>query len=458
MTDGETLAMGLNLIIKNLLNMHSRLAAAQAEFAAAHPSLAAAQAEEQPENVWQVLTSYRAMLAYAIILMVAVAAIMMLLIVRSARDVKQREAEKRKREARRRFSRLAQLDSEAEKRGKVNQPKYEGDLERFCDDFRNFAAANMGLYYDIATIRAFVASLSVTRLIILQGISGTGKTSLPYAFGKYVGNEAAIVPVQPSWKDKTDMLGYYNEFTDSFTETELLYKLYEANLSGDLFTVVLDEMNIARVEYYFAEFLSLLELPDPAARQIEVVSSRRESDPKLLKNGRLLVPENVWFVGTANNDDSTLAISDKVYDRAMVLELSRRAEPFNAVDPGVARISFARIDRLFKDALEANWLSLAARKKIEELDAYLIEKFQLTFGNRIMRQTERFVPVYLDAGGSETEAIDLILCKKVLRKLENLNPVLVETRAAGLLEKLNALFGEGTMPLCAEYISRYIRS
>ena len=64
------------MIIKNLLNMHSRLAAAQAEFAAAHPSLSAAQAEEQPENVWQVLTSYRAMLAYAIILMVAVAAIL----------------------------------------------------------------------------------------------------------------------------------------------------------------------------------------------------------------------------------------------------------------------------------------------------------------------------------------------------------------------------------------------
>ena len=124
--------MGLNLIIKNLLNMHSRLPAAQTKFVAAHPSLAAAQTEEQPENVWQVLTSYRAMLAYAIILMVAVAAIMVLLIVRSARDVKQREAEKRKREARRRFSRLAQLDSEAEKRGKVNQPKYEGDLERFC--------------------------------------------------------------------------------------------------------------------------------------------------------------------------------------------------------------------------------------------------------------------------------------------------------------------------------------
>ena len=85
-------------------------------------------------------------------------------------------------------------------------------------------------------------------------------------------------------------------------------------------------------------------------------------------------------------------------------------------------------------------------------------KLQITFGNRVMRQTEKFVPVYASAGGSETEAIDLILCKKVLRKLENLNPVYVGSKAEDLLEKIKELFGEKTMPLCTEYVSRYIRS
>ena len=129
----------------------------------------------------------------------------------------------------------------------------------------------------------------MTKLIIMQGISGTGKTSLAYAFGKFTGSDAVIVPVQPSWKDRSDLLGYYNEFTGNFTETELLYRLYEAALNDDIVVVVMDEMNIARVEYYFAEFLSLLELPDPASRKIEVVSDKRPNDPKRFENGKLLI-------------------------------------------------------------------------------------------------------------------------------------------------------------------------
>ncbi len=415
-------------------------------------------------NLWNALTSHGAVLTYAVILTISVIVIMALIIIRNARDVKSREKEKKLRQTKKRFSRLCQLDEQFPRGKAENHNAIKAgnvgavSLERLCTDFRNYAAAAMGLYYDERTVRAYVSSLAVTKLIILEGISGTGKTSLPYAFGKFVKREAAVVPVQPSWKDKTDMLGYYNEFTNTFTETELLYKLYEANLCGDVFTVILDEMNIARVEYYFAEFLSLLELPDPSARQIEVVASRRESDPRLLKEGKLLIPENVWFVGTANNDDSTLAISDKVYDRAMVLELSRRASPFAAEDPGQTRISFAQLDSLFRNALDTYSVSAEMRRNVEELDRFLNEKMHITFGNRIMRQIEKFVPVYLAAGGPENEAVDVIVSRKVLRRLENQNPVFVEAAAGELLGRLGELFGKGTMPLCEEFISRYIRS
>jgi radical SAM superfamily enzyme len=92
-------------------------------------------------------------------------------------------------------------------------------------------------------------------LIILQGISGTGKTSLAYAFGKMIKNEATIASVQPSWRDSSELFGYFNEFTKRFNETEVLAKMYEASYKDDVFITVLDEMNISRVEYYFAEML-----------------------------------------------------------------------------------------------------------------------------------------------------------------------------------------------------------
>ena len=83
-------------------------------------------------------------------------------------------------------------------------------------------------------IRCFIASFAASRLIIMQGISGTGKTSLAYAFGKFVQNDACIIPVQPSWRERSDLLGYFNEFTKRFNETELLEKIYEAQYNRDI--------------------------------------------------------------------------------------------------------------------------------------------------------------------------------------------------------------------------------
>ena len=154
-----------------------------------------------------------------------------------------------------RFYMLTKIDKKMES---YVPPKYDDDisLEEFCIEFRKFSAGKLHLYYDIEDIRRFVASLAVTKLIILQGMSGTGKTSLAYAFGEFVDNEAVVIPIQPMWKERTDLIGYYNEFTKKFNETTMLCTLYEANLNNDLYALVLDEMNIARIEYYFAEFLS----------------------------------------------------------------------------------------------------------------------------------------------------------------------------------------------------------
>ena len=137
------------------------------------------------------------------------------------------------------------------------------------------------------------AGLAATKMILLQGISGTGKTSLPYALGKFLKNDATISSVQPSWRDRTELFGYFNEFTKKFNETEFLKRIYEASYNDDINIVVLDEMNIARVEYYFAEMLSILEMPDPSEWKIELVTNTWPTDPEHLFDGKLTIPQNV---------------------------------------------------------------------------------------------------------------------------------------------------------------------
>ncbi|MBO5779288.1 MAG: AAA family ATPase, partial [Clostridia bacterium] len=287
-----------------------------------------------------------------------------------------------------RFPQLARIDEELAER---TPPAYDSaTLEEICQSFQAYAAGKMGLYYEIADIRRFVAGMGISKLVILRGISGTGKTSLAYAAGEFFGNSSTIVPIQPMWKERSDLIGYFNEFTKKFNETTMLSKLYEAGGRGDLYFTVLDEVNISRIEYYFAEFLSLLEIPDASKRYVDVVADTWASDPKRLKNGKLLLPENMWFIGTANNDDSTFAISDKVYDRAAVLDLDRKCAPFTAEAASVCHISYAELTRLFTEAKETYALSDESREKLAKLDAYMSEVFRVSFGNRILRQIESY--------------------------------------------------------------------
>ena len=366
-------------------------------------------------------------------------------------------AEEKAEESTERFCMLSEIERNKEKYSKFSYDK-NITLEGFCNDFRNYASNKLKLYYDISDIRRFIAGMAVSHILILQGMSGTGKTSLAHAFGSFVDNSSTIIPVQPMWKERTDLVGYYNEFTKKFNETLLLEKMYEANYSENMYITVLDEMNIARVEYYFAEFLSLLELPNPDERYIDVVSDKWDNDPSQLKDGRIKLPENMWFIGTANNDDSTFAISDKVYDRAMILNLDNKSARFVAPKTEKTHISYEQFKKLVAEAIEEYDVSARNKKRLEELDKYLIEHFHITFGNRIMKQIRTYIPVYIACGGDELEALDDILSKKVIRKLETQNPIYLRNAAEGLVSYINELFGQDKMTLCKEYIHRLERN
>ena len=199
-----------------------------------------------------------------------------------------------------RFPTLYSLDLKYPIQRKVKTPA-SLSLKGICNKFREYASGTLKRYYQIKDIRSFIASMACSKIILLQGMSGTGKTSLPVAFGQFISFNTPVIPVQPTWKERSDLLGYYNEFTGKFSETPLLNSLYEAGTTDSIELIVLDEANIARI-------------------------------------------------CTANNDDSTFAISDKVYDRASIIDLDMRAEPFASEKGSKVEISFSRLMKLFSDA------------------------------------------------------------------------------------------------------------
>jgi hypothetical protein len=356
--------------------------------------------------------------------------------------------------------RFLRLDAVDKKYEYFIAPDYRKDytLKELCDNFRNFCSSRMGLYYEEKVIRLMFAGLASTKLVLLQGISGTGKTSLPYAMGKFFMNDATIVSVQPSWRDRAELFGYFNEFSKRFNETEVLRRIYEAAYGDDVNVMILDEMNIARVEYYFAEMLSIMEMPDYNEWRIELVPSSWDSDPKKLTDGKLLIPQNVWYVGTANNDDSTFAVSDKVYDRAFTINIDNKGIPFDAPDTEPMQVSYSYVNSLYEQAIQENPLEQKYLDMIEQLDLFVIKKFRVAFGNRIIKQLKIFAPVYVACGGDVVDAIDHILATKVFRKFESLNLSLIRDEIKGLINYLNTLFGKNKMVASIEFLDRLQRT
>ena len=353
-----------------------------------------------------------------------------------------------------RFFRLTTVDNYY--KTEYTAPTYENDvtLEEFCKRFRKFAASQLKLYYDLDMMRYFVASLGTSRIIILQGISGTGKTSLPYAFGKFVQKDTTVVSVQPSWRERTELYGYFNEFTKRYSETEFLRAIYEGNYYRDPHIVILDEMNIARVEYYFAEMLSILEMPRQEEWKVDIVTAVWDNDPCLITGGNVQITNNIWFVGTINNDDSTFAVADKVYDRAIPIDLDSRADAFECELTDPIYISTDRLNELFDEAKRNYPISQDSLDKLEVLNAYLIKNFRLAFGNRIMKQIRDYVPCFIGCGGTEIQAIDFIVAKKVLRKFESLSLGFMRDELTKFSAYLDKVFGKNTMVICKEYIEQ----
>lgn len=352
-----------------------------------------------------------------------------------------------------RFPKLTLVD---EKYAALTPPEYDNEisLQEFAEGYRRYAASQMKLYYTPEIVRRFVAGMAASKLLILEGISGTGKTSLPYSFSRYLSNPSTIVSVQPSFRDRTELLGYFNEFSKRFNETEFLRALYEANYRPDPTLIVLDEMNLARIEYYFAEMLSVLEMPNKDEWVLDLVPTAWDGDPVKMDGGKIHVADSTWFIGTANNDDSTFTITDKVYDRAMPIELNERADAFECELQPHCNVTAEHLEYLFQKAQVGYPISDELMNKMQKLDNYLITRFKLSFGNRIMKQLYDFIPVYVACGGTELGGMDYIVARKVLKKFESMNVTFVRDEITGLITYIDKLFGKAEMQDSKAYLRR----
>lgn len=433
------------------------------------------------------------------------------------------------------------VDSEKEndlKKKRDNLKSQSESLNSIVNHIITYAASRAKpLFYSKEDIKAFIAGMAASPFAILQGMSGTGKTSLPRIFADAIFGEVNIVPVESSWRDRNELLGYYNDFSKKYTAKEFTCDLYKANTPNYRsvpYFIVLDEMNLSRVEYYFADFLSVLEndpnewkvqlvetdmrqLPneitpevrdalanDDSARYVELRSIVEKlypekgsldseaiqntqagekqkllqfleekhfknihgsaslvTGPQLLEDGKTItIPENVWFIGTANKDESTFEITDKVYDRAQVMNFKNRAKG-TKLDKSIEKkfIPYGTLKTLFTKAKKEFEFDCASNSAINDIDDYLKAHFKVSFGNRILDQINKFVPVYVAASfvskpkneAEENvyiyEALDYQITNKVLRKLEYIDMTGEE------IEELEIIFKNYNLKLALDFLS-----
>ena len=205
------------------------------------------------------------------------------------------------------------------------------------------------LYFPERVLHAFHTALKVNEispLVVLAGISGTGKSELPRRYAEGMGMHSITLAVQPRWDSPQDLFGFYNYLEERYKATELARAMvqfeqfnrsqwpmpegWNYDRSDRMLLVLLDEMNLARVEYYFSEFLSRLEtrkgiidLNSFEERAVAEIALEMGSLSKGEKPIRFFPGQNVLFSGTMNEDETTQALSDKVLDRSCILRFGR---------------------------------------------------------------------------------------------------------------------------------------
>ncbi len=307
------------------------------------------------------------------------------------------------------------------------------------------------LSYDSRTVTSFHTALKIndiSQLTVLAGVSGTGKSLLPRRYAEAMGIGFLPISVEPRWDSPQDLLGFYNYIEKRYRATDLARALVQldpyktSGLSNREFVdrmvlVLLDEMNLARVEYYFSEFLSRLEIRPPYSPidpKSDDENRRRDSwisiDIRGSEKGsiKLFPPHNMLFVGTMNDDESTQSLSDKVLDRSNIMQFTapqvfKKQQQVREPEIVAGHRSFREWRKWVKsiDQLEGA-AEDTARRAIGDL-ARIMEDCGRPFGHRLNASILAYVANYPEHGhrddGLEMALVDQIEFR-ILPKLRGL--------------------------------------
>lgn len=264
-----------------------------------------------------------------------------------------------------------------------------------------------GAVYNRELLRSYHLSLRTRRFVILCGLSGSGKTLLTRLYSNAVDAQYRLVAVAPNWTTNEDLLGYYNPLNKQYYDTDFSLFLRQAARAYESainvrkvpqpFHLVLDEMNLARVEYYFAKFLSAM----------EVLTGSGRAQVSMFGPDVVELPPNLFFIGTVNVDETTQGFADKIYDRAQVIEVTHLREEL------ACRISRPEV----RDQVMTIWDAVAD---------------VAPFSIRIVDEINRYVNEAMHIGMPWEEALDDQIIQKILPRIKG-----TDTRLGIMLEKLS---------------------
>lgn len=344
-----------------------------------------------------------------------------------------------------------------------------------------------GLEFNPRILKAFHTALKTAEwspLAVLAGVSGTGKSELPQLYAKFGGINCLNVPVQPNWDSQEAMLGYYNTVSSKFEAQPLLQYLvqtqtanceknekheeYKCSLKEQMNIVLLDEMNLAHIEQYFAEFLSKLEErrgkkeEDSQFPALAVKLGGTDAYP--LPMGR-----NVLWVGTMNQDETTKSLSDKVLDRGIVInfprpdEFKRRLNLNRNVKPEERYLS---VETWNSWKLILNDQQVVETEKIIAPYKELVEKINKSIsnigraiGHRVWQSIENYIWNYPDVRKEficrPKDLSDEVFIKEISKKMD---PAFEDQLVQKIMPKLRGIETRGESKKCLDEIRTSIET
>lgn len=296
------------------------------------------------------------------------------------------------------------------------------------------ALGGAGLVFDDDFVRSFLASLATKRFVILTGLSGSGKTQIALKFGEWLGNgRYAVIPVRPDWTGAEALFGYENALTPMsddgrqgwYVPDALEFMLKASNDPYHPYLLILDEMNLAHVERYFADALSGMESGFPVLPNLaceDGVWRMKAGGPEKVK-----MPENLFIVGTVNVDETTYMFSPKVLDRANTMEFRVQTDELvlAAAKPGPCNTGPVELLRGFLSISQhPAWSSEEAPARLESFVEHLrtlhrlLSEAGFEFGHRVFHEAVRFAAIYEKEDASDPLAsLDRQILQKVLPRL-----------------------------------------